>query len=315
MVVERINLNAWKKKAEREAISDATLKLKNAKQRLRKLEARRKQIPLPYDTRKRWPIFSQITRAKNEISNLEDTTRTSKLKFERNVGIYALNYVRGKKLNDDEIMFIFSAKNVDKLSWTLLVRILEQFQESKEILSEIIERNLQLDIYGKPDFSTACNIIEKNSKNSFYGYEQLVARIYITLGKLEVESKPLDQRGQPASTLEIGRSFELVCEEMLRDAGYRVKRTSDTGDYGIDLIAEIPEYSVGVQCKDHTKPVGIRAIQETVSGISYYSLDYGVVVSKSGFTARAREFAARNELLAVKPEVLSHIDILLKNLK
>lgn len=315
MVVERINMNAWKKKAEREAISDATLKLKDAKQRLRKLEARRKQIPLPYDTRKRWPIFGQITRTKNEISNLEYTVRTSKSKFEQNVYIYALNYVRGKKLNANEIMFIIRAKNFDELSWTLLVRILEQFQESKEILSEIIERNLQLDIYGKPDFSTACNIIEKNSKNSFYGDEQLVARIYITLGKLEVESKPLDQRGLPASTLEIGRSFELVCEEMLRDAGYRVKRTSDTGDYGIDLIAEIPEYSVGVQCKDHTKPVGIRAIQETVSGISYYSLDYGVVVSKSGFTPRAREFAARNELLAVKPEVLSHIDILLKNLK
>ena len=315
MVVERINMNAWKKKAEREAISDATLKLKDAKQRLRKLEARRKQIPLPYDTRKRWPIFGQITRTKNEISNLEYTARTSKSEFEQNVNIYALNYVRGKKLNADEKMFIISAKNFDELSWTLLVRILEQFQESKEILSEIIARNLQLDIYGKPDFSTACNIIEKNSKNSFYGYEQLVARIYITLGKLEVESKPLDQRGLPASTLEIGRSFELVCEEMLRDAGYRVKRTSDTGDYGIDLIAEIPEYSVGVQCKDHTKPVGIRAIQETVSGISYYSLDYGVVVSKSGFTPRAREFAARNELLAVKPEVLSHIDILLKNLK
>lgn len=94
-----------------------------------------------------------------------------------------------------------------------------------------------------------------------------------------------------------GRRYEEKCREILESAGFTVRLTPPTGDFGADLIAERDDVSFALQCKDNTNPVGNKAVQEAISGRKYYKTDYAAVVCDAGFTKAAKEMAARDDVL------------------
>ncbi|MGM3181538.1 restriction endonuclease [Dickeya oryzae] len=93
-----------------------------------------------------------------------------------------------------------------------------------------------------------------------------------------------------------GIEFEDYCRSILKDNGWDVSETKRSGDQGVDLIARKNGFSVGIQCKKYSKPVGNAAVQEVKSGIGYYELDYGVVVSNNEFTSGAKDLALANNI-------------------
>ena len=44
--------------------------------------------------------------------------------------------------------------------------------------------------------------------------------------------------------------------EILKQNGWTVKETPNTGDQGVDLIASINDLRICIQCKDHEKAIG-----------------------------------------------------------
>ncbi|WP_077272777.1 restriction endonuclease [Acidithiobacillus caldus] len=98
--------------------------------------------------------------------------------------------------------------------------------------------------------------------------------------------------------------YEKFCAALLENNGWTTELTSRVGDYGADIVATKGTEKVVVQCKQWTKSVGVKAVQEVHSAISYYKADKGIVVSTAGYTHAARKLALNTGII-----LLSHNDL------
>ena len=87
-----------------------------------------------------------------------------------------------------------------------------------------------------------------------------------------------------------GHEFEHFCADLLRRRGFKeVIVTKGSGDFGIDILAERDGISYGIQCKNYSAPIGVKAVQEVYAGRDYYDCMVGVVMSNQYFTGPAVE--------------------------
>jgi len=105
-----------------------------------------------------------------------------------------------------------------------------------------------------------------------------------------------------------GVDYELYCLKILANAGWKVSPTKATGDQGVDLIAEMGGQVVCLQCKRYGQPVGNKAVQEVVSGKTFYRGDYAVVVSNASYTQSAKELAQSTGAFLISDEDLIHLN-------
>jgi hypothetical protein len=96
-----------------------------------------------------------------------------------------------------------------------------------------------------------------------------------------------------------GVDFERYVADRLRQDGWNVSPTRATGDYGVDLIAKKDGRCFAVQCKRYGKPVGIRAVQQVVSGAMHYDCKASMVVSNQEFTPQAKELASTHNCVLI----------------
>lgn len=95
-----------------------------------------------------------------------------------------------------------------------------------------------------------------------------------------------------------GKEFEKYAFEVLKRLGYKnIKMTRQSGDYGIDLLAQDKKYRYAIQCKFYSKPVGVQAVMQAYSGCEYYGYDIPVVMTNQTFTRQAMALASRNGVL------------------
>lgn len=91
-----------------------------------------------------------------------------------------------------------------------------------------------------------------------------------------------------------GHDFEYLCAELLRESGYKdVRVTQGSGDYGVDILAKKDDFTVAFQCKRFSNSVGVKAIQEIISGSVFYECDVAVVITNNEYTPQAEEMAKR----------------------
>jgi len=93
-----------------------------------------------------------------------------------------------------------------------------------------------------------------------------------------------------------GIKFENHCMKILKQHGWEVKETPNTGDQGVDLIASINDLRICIQCKDHEKAIGNKAVQEISAGKLFWKGTHAIIVSKSGFTKSAHQLAKSNKV-------------------
>ena len=104
-------------------------------------------------------------------------------------------------------------------------------------------------------------------------------------------------RGSEMDDME-GHEFEYFCADLLKDNGFaEVEVTRGSGDYGVDILAEKDGITYAVQCKCHTDPIGIRAVQEVYAGRDYYDRMVGVVMTNQSFTSAAVHAAEKLKIL------------------
>lgn len=87
--------------------------------------------------------------------------------------------------------------------------------------------------------------------------------------------------------------FEEWVARFLRIAGYKAHATKKSGDYGVDVVAEKDNTSIAIQVKKFTKPVGIKAVQEVISGMDYYNCYEGWVITTAPYFTQAAKNLAK----------------------
>ena len=98
-------------------------------------------------------------------------------------------------------------------------------------------------------------------------------------------------------TLE-GHEFEYYCAELLCNKGFiEVEVTKGSGDYGADILAQKDGVTYAIQCKCHTAPIGVKAIQEAYAGRAYYDRMVGAVLTNQYFTEPAVKAAKKLKIL------------------
>ncbi len=108
-----------------------------------------------------------------------------------------------------------------------------------------------------------------------------------------------------------GIGYEKFCAEELKKNGWEVRLTKASGDQGVDIIATKHSKKVAIQCKNHSKPVGNKAVQEVHSGMIYERANAAIVVSRKGFTPAARRLANSVNVHLIDDTQIDELDKLL----
>ncbi len=127
------------------------------------------------------------------------------------------------------------------------------------------------------------------------------------IGSLPKPKNLYSQKVEPGD----GVGYEKYCAEKLKECGWGVRLTKASGDQGVDIIATKYSKKVVIQCKNHSKPVGNKAVQEVHSGMVYEKADAAVVVSRKGFTPSARRLANSTEVHLIDDSQIKQLDELL----
>ncbi len=91
-----------------------------------------------------------------------------------------------------------------------------------------------------------------------------------------------------------GEEFEEFLSGLYRAQGYAAELTAVTGDYGADLILSKDGKRICVQAKRYTGSVGVKAVQEALSGKAYYKCDAAWVITTGTFTTNALQLAKQS---------------------
>ncbi|MFM8828090.1 MAG: restriction endonuclease [Actinomycetota bacterium] len=100
------------------------------------------------------------------------------------------------------------------------------------------------------------------------------------------------RRGLGAADRMTGEEFEDWLAILFRAAGWRVRHTRVTGDFGADLVlghGAVDE--LVVQAKRQARPVGVAAVQQAAAARMHYDTADAMVVTNSTFTPAAIELA------------------------
>lgn len=107
------------------------------------------------------------------------------------------------------------------------------------------------------------------------------------------------------ATVRNGLDYEVFVGDILKDQGWDVSVTPASGDQGADVIARRGPEVVVIQCKFYAGAVGNKAVQEVAAARVHYGATQAAVVSKSGFTASARQLASTNDVALLHHDELS----------
>lgn len=106
-----------------------------------------------------------------------------------------------------------------------------------------------------------------------------------------------------------GWSFEWEIAKLFRNRGFDAQVTKGSGDGGVDIfLRRNAELSV-VQCKQHKTAVPPAVVRDLYGVLTHHNAQKAVLVSTSGFTAGAIEFARDKpiELLGIE-DILTMAD-------
>lgn len=93
-----------------------------------------------------------------------------------------------------------------------------------------------------------------------------------------------------------GQTFERYLAGIFRRAGYGVKTTAQSGDYGADLLISRDGQTTVVQAKRHQGAVGVAAVQQAAAARQHYGAELAMVVASSRFSRQARLLAQSNDI-------------------
>ena len=135
-------------------------------------------------------------------------------------------------------------------------------------------------------------MVTMSEKGIYIGVALLALGLIVTVALLAL--RRVSSRRPCGMDLMEGHEFEYYCADLLRRVGFlEVEVTRGSGDYGVDILAELGGVTYAVQCKRYDGPVGVKAVQEVYAGRDYYDRMVGVVMTNQYFTRPAVEVAQK----------------------
>ena len=91
-----------------------------------------------------------------------------------------------------------------------------------------------------------------------------------------------------------GVEFELRLRAAFQHVGYTVYPVGGRGDYGADLVLDLPGSRTVVQAKRWNNTVGPGTVQEVAASRAHYNAQHAIVITTSTFTKAAVKLARTN---------------------
>ncbi|PTV70263.1 restriction endonuclease [Agrobacterium pusense] len=183
-------------------------------------------------------------------------------------------------------------------------------------ISTIYRNNFRQNFDGAPDLSKVAGeisiFLRKESvvlPNEVYGWTEKERRDRVAETIAWIVSQYIGN--QPKPVVRDGVAFEEQIAAGLEELNFIVDRTPVSGDFGADLVAEKDDLRYAIQCKAHSKPIGIKAVQEANGARRFYKCDYGVVIATSRFTPAAQELAQETGVILAGEADLARLEFLI----
>ena len=90
-----------------------------------------------------------------------------------------------------------------------------------------------------------------------------------------------------------GLEYEQFIKNCFIKNGCEAQVTKASGDQGVDVVAEIGDKRIAVQCKHYNSKVGNDAIQQVYSAKDFFDCNIAVVISNNNFTNQAKQLASK----------------------
>lgn len=90
-----------------------------------------------------------------------------------------------------------------------------------------------------------------------------------------------------------GLEYEEFIKNCFIKNGCEAQVTKASGDQGVDVVAEIGDKRIAVQCKHYNSKVSNDAIQQVYSAKNFFDCDIAVVISNNNFTNQAKQLASK----------------------
>lgn len=119
----------------------------------------------------------------------------------------------------------------------------------------------------------------------------IAVKFYLYRRRTRVNRVLFDMNVQNLDAMD-GISFEHFLTDLFHRLGYKSEATQASGDYGVDvLLIDKKGRKIAVQAKHYSGAVGLEAVQQAHTGITYYKAAEGWVVTNSTFTKAAHNLA------------------------
>lgn len=112
------------------------------------------------------------------------------------------------------------------------------------------------------------------------------------------------------------QEFEQLSHEIFRQRGYWVTETPSGADGGVDLVLEKNGLKTFVQCKQwKVQKVGVKVIRELYGVMALKDVKSGIVITSGEYTAEAKDFAAKSNIVLINGGTLFKMIVSLKETK
>ena len=113
-----------------------------------------------------------------------------------------------------------------------------------------------------------------------------------------------------------GAEFEVLVADLFEAMGHQVLVLGGAGDQGVDIVVDPRGKRIALQCKNHSKPVNNKAVQEVYAGAKHHRCVEARVVAPAGYTRGAIELARSTDVALCDAETvrkwIKRVDILEK---
>jgi restriction system protein len=101
-----------------------------------------------------------------------------------------------------------------------------------------------------------------------------------------------------------GAQFEVFVADLFEAMGHQVLVLGGAGDQGVDIVVDPRGRRIALQCKNHSKPVNNKAVQEVYAGSKHHRCVEARVVAPAGYTRGAIELARSTDVALCDAETV-----------
>jgi len=142
---------------------------------------------------------------------------------------------------------------------------------------------------------------------------EILARLEEAKAKKSIGS-PLTSRKARLSSSQKGLTFEHKCMQVIQSMGFSAHSTKPVADGGIDIVAlsnqPLTRGKYIIQCKNWKKPVGEPIVRDLYGVVASDNAVKGILISSSGFTSSATNFAKDKRLELIDGDQLDYLSSL-----